>query len=344
MSMISTVGNFLPKKATGGGGSDQVLPTNTNAPNFLTTNNDSPSAIYKWIVMSSSGKYILANNYNNSQVYLSTNFGSNFSIISFLSGKSITALSISSTGQYMIAGQSASFLYKSSNYGASWAQVTSLSKSWMSIVLSGDGKYCLACDSTNNYILTNFDTASPTVLTKTIFTNMAGVFLGSNAISSTGQYMIQLNPFGSTDVGIIISSNYGSTFTKISALDTIGITGTNNTYLNSVAMTPDGSNVYITVNTNGLFKSTNLWSGSPSFTRITSAVFLNNDYVSVRVSSDGTYVMLILSGYVYYSKNSGVTWTQNFYNFNNKVIEMSQDAHNSAIALSSSSKIILSKT
>jgi len=322
--------------------------TNINAPNFLTTNNDSPvRSDYIWISTSSTGKYILANfsNYNNNnfQMYLSTNFGTNFSLISFFSGKAITASSISSSGQYMIAGQSNSLLYKSSDYGANWTQVTSLTKLWCSLVLSDDGKYCLACEQspgTSAYISSNFNTSTPTFIPKIIYSSTTYCKLGCDAISSTGQYMIHLNKVLNTTVGIATSSNYGETWTTLDP-NNIGINGTNNTDYINVSMTSNASAVYIGV-ANGIYKSTNLWSVSPSFTKINSPVFFNSGAGFINVSSDGTY-LIIVSSEVYYSNNSGETWINSqSSNYASGIMAMSKDGYIALIPTTNSTRLMLS--
>lgn len=297
--------------------------------------------------MSSTSKYILVNINNNSSiknVYLSTNFGSNFSIISFFTDKNIGAFSISSSGQYMIIGVLGSFLYRSIDYGATWNQITTLSKNWTSIVLSDDGKYCFTSDNnpgTTSYLSANFDTTTPTFSAKSIYSNVVSCGRGCSAISSDGQYIILLVPTGSTIPGIAISNNYGSTFTKLD-INNIGLP---NSSYNHVVMKPDASIVYLTVYGQGLYKSTTLWSGSPVFTKITSPAFIGNTSDLIRVSSDGTYLIFVGGKYVYYSINSGTTWVQCFFNnYSINSLSMSKDGHISIITVNTNSKLLLSNT
>jgi hypothetical protein len=289
--------------------------TNTNAPNFLTTNNNSISQQYACLSMSSSGKYILANialTTTSGFLYLSTDFGTNFTIINSLTGKYNKSSAISSTGQCMVVVQGSSYMYRSSDYGTTWTQVASISatQNWTSVALSKDGKYCLANGNspTNNiFVSSNFDIENPTFTQISLYTTMNSAPY-YNVVSMNGQRMIQLC-WGSTITdGIAISSNYGVSFTKLTIAN-IGITGTNNYNFSGIAMTPDSNNVYIPCYSNGLYKSTNLFSGSPSFTKITSATFTEQTWNSVVVSSDGTYVVASTDAKVYYSTNSGVTWT-----------------------------------
>ncbi len=281
-------------------------------PNFLTTNNNSIGQQYSSVSMSSTGQYILATtavSTTSGNVYLSTNFGATFSgAISSLANKSNKSCAISGTGQYMVVVQGSSYMYRSGDYGSTWQQVTNISttQNWVSTALSKDGKYCIANGNnpTNNiYISANFDTANPTFTQVSIWTTM-NTALYFNTVSSNGQYMIQLQ-WRPAD-GIAISSNYGVTFTKLTFTN-IGITDTLNP--NSIIMTPDGSTVYYSNYGTGIYKSTNLFSGSPMFTKIISATFTEQSWNSVVVSSDGTYVVASTDLKTYYSKDSGLTWT-----------------------------------
>lgn len=161
----------------------------------------------------------------------------------------------------------------------------------------------------------------------------------SNVLSNNGEKMIQIN--ASTADGIAISSNYGSTFAKLTWTN-IGFTAT--VTASCVAMTPDATNVYLPVSNNGLYKSTNLFSGSPTFTKITSATFTEQTWRSVVVSSDGSYVVASTVAKTYYSKDSGVTWIL-AYTGKINMMSMSTDARYIVASNNDvSSKLILSNT
>ena len=91
-------------------------------------------------------------------------------------------------------------------------------------------------------------------------------------------------------------------------------------------MTPDAATVYIPARDNGLYKSTNLFSGSPTFTKITSAAITEQTWTNVVISSDGTYVVASTDAKTYYSKDSGSTW-QVGYTGLIKFMAISDDAH-----------------
>ena len=311
MSMISTVGNFLPKKAVvaGGGGS-----TNTNPPNIAQLATTILSTRYFGVAVSETGKYMVVcialttNQPNSAVLYVSSNFGSSFSQISGFSTTGNADCSISKTGQYMVMVVSGGYMYRSVNYGVNWAQVSNIStpQNWSTVSLSANGAYCLAngnYTTHNLYISSNFNTTTPTFAQVSVYTNMSTNVSKFNSVSETGQNMVLVN-YGITN-GIAISNNYGTSFTKLT-WNNIGVTGTGVYYIN---MTPDSNTVYCCVYNNGLYKSTNLWSGSPSFTKINSATFTEQTWNCVAISSDGTYIVASTDAKTYYSTNSGATWT-----------------------------------
>jgi hypothetical protein len=273
------------------------------------------STRYYGVAISNSGQYILcavavtSGQPTSALLYLSTNYGSTFNSISGFSITQNYPCAMSGTGQYMVMLVNGGYMYHSGNYGANWAQVTNISttQNWTNVSLSKDGKYCLANGNnpTNNlYVSSNFDTANPTFTQVSVYATM-NTSPYFNVISNLGQYMIQLN---FSNDGIAISTNYGVSFTKLTVAN-IGITGTNNTNFTCVTMTPDTLSVYIACYSNGIYKSTNLFSGSPTFTKITSATFTEQTWNSIVVSADGTYVVASTNAKTYYSIDSGVTWS-----------------------------------
>ena len=310
-------------------------------PNFLQVSSTITSTTYYSVGISDTGQYILALNGSGSAgfLYVSSNFGASFITIS---GQIPTNLcypcAVSGTGQYMVMMISNGFMYRSENYGVNWAQVTNISttQNWTSVALSKNGQYCLASGNTptnNLYVSANFNTSTPTFTQVSVFTNMINPPY-SNVISTDGDKMIQANQ----NDGIAISSNYGVSFTKI-ANATLGLSTFS---YNCITMTPDTSNVYL-AKSDGLFKSTNLWSGSPTFTQITSGIFTEQTWRSVVVSSDGTYVVASTTVKTYYSSNSGATWAV-CYVGRLEMMSMSADAKYIVASnyFGASSKVILS--
>ena len=314
----------LPRKTA-------VVGANTNAPNFTQVASTVLSTRYIGVAMSDTGQYILSvvalttGQPTSGVFYLSTNFGSTFNVISgFTTGQNYYC-SMSGNGQYMVMIVSMGYMYRSGDYGSNWQQVTNISatQNWVGVSLSKDGKCCLANGNnpTNNlYVSSNFDTANPTFTTVSVYASMSSG-PGYNAVSKTGQYMIQLN-WGPAD-GIAISSNFGVSFSKLTFAN-IGITGTLGP--NGIYITSDTNDVYFSNYNEGLYKSTNLFSGSPMFTKITSATFTEQTWYQVSTSSDGTYVVATTGVKTYYSKDSGVTWLL-AYTGGLRYMAMSSDAH-----------------
>lgn len=142
--------------------------------------------------------------------------------------------------------------------------------------------------------------------------------------------------------GLAVSTNYGVSFSKLT-LTTVGVSGTYDS--RCITMTPDASSVYLTNYGTGLYKSTNLFSGSPMFTKITSATFTEQTWNGVVVSSDGKYVVASTDAKTYYSQNSGTTWTICYTGTVPYYMAMSDDAHYViGLPISTTSKLLLSNT
>jgi hypothetical protein len=320
-----------------------------SAPNFVQVASTVSSTRYFGVAISDSGQYILSavalttGQPTSALLYLSTNFGSTFNSISGFSTFQNYSCAMSGSGQYMVMLVNGGFMYRSGDYGSTWQQVTNISttQNWTGVSLSKDGKYCLANGNnpTNNlYVSANFDTATPTFATISVYTSM-NTSIRFNTVSQTGQYMIQLQ-WAPAD-GIAISSNYGSSFTKLTWTN-IGVTGTLNP--NCITMTQDANTVYLIHTNNGFYKSTNLWSGSPMFTQITSATFTEQSWLNVVVSSDGSYVVASTAAKTYYSKDSGVTW---ILAYTGKISFMAMSANANYIVAATpdiSNKLIFSST
>jgi len=120
----------------------------------------SPYGYWKSLAVSGDGKYMLAAQYNGS-VYQSTDSGSTFNTISSLGTNAFTAIAVSSTGQYQtVVAQETSggayYLKRSSDYGATWANPTSVATSYIdsysgTTQYTSQNMYCVAMDSTGQY-------------------------------------------------------------------------------------------------------------------------------------------------------------------------------------------------
>jgi hypothetical protein len=258
---------------------------------------------YEGIAISKNGKYMLVCKPGASgTVYLSSNFGVSFTSISTFNTLSNRACGISNDGQYMVVVVNNGYMYKSSDYGANWSQVTSISttQNWIAVALSANGNYCIAVGANptvNAYISSNFSSLA-TFTPKSIFT-FTGGNTGSVAISETGQYIITTANSG-TPNKIGISKDYGETFTIVNISGFIG----------TVSISYDGTIAYATVNNVGLYKSTNISSATPTFQQITSPTFTEQSWWGVAIGTNG-YVVASTNAKVYYTYDFGNTWILN---------------------------------
>jgi hypothetical protein len=191
-------------------------------------------------------------------------------------------IAISDTGQYMIAGSLNGPLFLSSNYGASYTDITTrirgnATEYFEGIGISGNGQYIIVCYETGNgnaatKISNNYgDAGSWSVVAP--WQSGAPKIQGI-AISYDGQYMyLSYTANGLTGI-VTRSSNYGANWQDISV-------GTQ--FVRDVSCSSDGSTVMVTGATQGydgvyltrgfMFKSTNY---GASYTGIQSGDYLRN--------------------------------------------------------------------
>jgi predicted acyltransferase (DUF342 family) len=139
---VSVSGKFM---ITGGNGGNVSFSTNygtnwTKNPAGLIQNN-----AYYDVALNDNG-YFMAS-CNQVAVYLSTNYGVNWTSISIFAGNFLYhGLSISDTGQYMIANNFGSSVYYSTNGGANWLTGVG-SYSFGNMSVSSSGQYAMAVGS-----------------------------------------------------------------------------------------------------------------------------------------------------------------------------------------------------
>jgi hypothetical protein len=272
-----------------------VITLNTNAPVF---NRFGTYTSQTYTAISGDGKYILTS------TLISSNGGSSF----LLHGYSFSGpCAMSSSGQYMIGCVYGGLMFRSSNYGASFTQVASITtaKNWVSASISSNGQYCVIVVNADSviYVSNNFNQASPTFTQLSLYTSQNGSY-NTCPISSSGQFIVTGSSGNAQPIAI--SSDYGVSFTKLTN-SSIGL-GTATTFIGA-CMSADASVVYICMYNSGLYKSTNLWSGSPTFSKLTSGTFTEQSWRACVTSSDGTYVIASTNAKTYYSLDSGATWT-----------------------------------
>lgn len=191
-------------------------------------------------------------------------------------------IAMSDTGQYMIASSLNGPLFLSSNYGASYTDITTrirgnATEYFEGTGMSGNGQYIIVCYElggfTFNTKISNNYGAAGSWSDLTIFDtdySIQGV-----AISNDGQFMYLSYTYGLGGY-VLRSSNYGATWQTVNV-------GTQ--FVQDISCSSDGSTVVVTGSTSGygggyltrgyMFKSTNY---GASFTSITNGESLRRWY------------------------------------------------------------------
>lgn len=131
--------------------------------------------------VSGNGQYMLIGQRGyNAKMWISSNYGTSFSFLPFLTASFWSVAAISSTGQYMLIGETGSYLYSSSNYGVSWTTLTSLNqRQWSDGSISTSGQYQYATVNGGSIWFSNNYGANWTTL------NSAGQFTAWAAIATS---------------------------------------------------------------------------------------------------------------------------------------------------------------
>ncbi len=165
-------------------------------------------------------------------------------------------------------------MFKSTDFGANWSALTSLSISFYhTFLVNGSNNY--AAGDFGLYLSTNSGTTWSFLQGGSFYSNSAIVALGTTLISSSNG-------------GIYRSTNNGTSWTSVSALTnaTLAVVGTN----------------YIAATSSGIYKSTDdgvTWSLVNSTLLTVQALKVNGGTIYAGTSAGG----------VYYSTNNGTTWT-----------------------------------
>jgi photosystem II stability/assembly factor-like uncharacterized protein len=210
--------------------------------------------------VSANGKYQTAVAAGANQIYISSDFGNNWTPKD--SDRNWSSVSVSADGKYQTAVAYNGLIYISSDFGNNWTNKDSV-RGWQGISISSDGKYQTAVASAGGQIYISSDYGNN-------WTNK-GTVRGWNsvAISSDGKYQTAVAGGGSQ---IYISSDYGNNWTN---------KGTSGSW-QDVAMSADGkyqtavaldSQLYISLDYG------NNWTPKES----------NRSWYGISISSDGKY-------------------------------------------------------
>jgi photosystem II stability/assembly factor-like uncharacterized protein len=184
------------------------------------------SSINVVFTISENASYIYG--FLNNDLYVSTNQGSSFTQ---LTGYSLTTyakgISCSDNGQYVTVVTANKLIKKSSDYGATWTNFSSLTggNNWQAISMSSSGQYqtaVLDC-SVLKVIVRSSNYGASWSQVSLPFTSDATYCFGGVSVSSNGQYQVA-GYFLSNGSGVLISSDYGATWTR-TQLETNGGSG-----------------------------------------------------------------------------------------------------------------------
>jgi len=200
------------------------------------------------IASSITGQYIVASTIVG-DIYISDNYGNSWS-------KSIiglnSLLSISSSGQYIVAATTSS-IYISSNFGSTWRQLTianglpSLTELWSSISISNSGQYIVAAINGGTiYSSSNFGSTWRQI-------NATAAKWSSISISGSGQNIVATINGGT----IYSSSNFGSTWIQLTTAN--GLPSLTEDW-SSISISGTGQNIVATINGGAIYSSSDFGS------------------------------------------------------------------------------------
>jgi len=122
-------------------------PTATPTPTITPTPTPTPTPTSTPIPVPEEGKYVLAAN-DNTGLYVSSDSGTTFTLITSSTGRTWNGVSMSQSGQYMLASNFNEKILKSSNYGITWSEPTYINRgfpgrkgNFTSCFVSKDGRY-----------------------------------------------------------------------------------------------------------------------------------------------------------------------------------------------------------
>ena len=234
--------------------------------------------------ISADGKYQTAIPLANDQIYVSSDYGQNWT--NKESSRSWSSVAMSADGKYQTATVQNGQIYVSSDYGQTWTAKDS-NRGWSSVAISADGKYqtAILLSIQNGQIYVSSDYGQ----TWTAKDSNRG--WSSVAISADGKYQTATVKNGK----IYISENYGQTWVDNSPNES-------NRLWSSVAISADGKYQTATVDGQRIYVSSDFgqtWTAKDS----------NRRWTSVAMSADGKYQTAGGNGIkIYSSRNYGQDW------------------------------------
>jgi hypothetical protein len=317
---ISATGQYI--SITNG---TQSIISTAYGKSWITNPTGAPTSNVYYSCVSANGQYI-AFGTSTSALYLSSNYGSSFSLTT--SASNINQISMSYTGQFIsIATSSAGLVSMSSSYGVYWKLTpgTGLpgSGSNFGMVMSANAQYILSAIYGGSVYLasnpywTNTSTVATFNTTNWIQNQGAGQIWTKNpgglpanqsyltqSASYSGQYVLITSfPWNGIANGLYISTNYGTTFTKYT-----NPWGANtNYYFNWTSISSTGQYSLVTSNYVNLYMSTNY--GASYFAALT-----GTSAGRCSISGNGQFLLFTNFTNTYISTNYGTNWSTNYGN------------------------------
>jgi photosystem II stability/assembly factor-like uncharacterized protein len=304
---------------------------------WIASNSPSTSVSWRGVAISSSGQYgIACSNNNPKTIYWSDDYGNTWNLASVVSDK-WERISISSTGQYGIVCPESGNIYYSFDYGKTWVQSLLSFSIGTGVSISSNGQYALACSSStfgqiyySSNTSTTYANQDLTAVFEPLYKYKTWPNSGSGSgvwsavsTSATGQFVIACEFGGS----IYWSANYGGTWAASSVTPTPAL----NDWF-SISMSSSGQYAVVCI---GGSVAGQIYYSSDSGQTWTGATFTTSgsppasaNWLSVSISGNGLYAVACTGvgglGRIYYSSNSGQTWTQSTFTQNNyRCISMS---------------------
>jgi hypothetical protein len=277
--------------------------------NWYDQTTGTPAANINWsaITSDSTGKYLVATQYNNS-IWTSSNLGFSGSWVNQPIGISTDVFNeivSDSTGQYLALTDSNSNVWTSNNYGvsSSWINQTtdaSLNSpaSYLYITSDSTGQYlAVAAQSADLWTSSSYG-VNGSWINRTSGTSLSGLTWLNIASDSTGQNLVAVSGFGGLN-GIYTSNNYGVNWVNQEPL-------LNGLGWGRVASNSSGQYLTALVFGGAVYISNN-YGITGSWTIITPPSI--RSYSSVTMNDTGNIIALTSQGYdIWVSTNYGSSW------------------------------------
>jgi hypothetical protein len=289
---------------------------NLNEPFFINTPGMTASSNYRGVSMSANGQYILiCRSGSPSDVFLSTNYGASFTLISALSTttNNWNCCSMTPNGQTMAVGGDPNGISVSINYGVDWSYKINTEK-FVSLHISYNSLASVAIYYNASYGFWVYRISEITNSAGSITRIFPGylpiLFPQCSCISKSARYVVVLC-YG-LQSGIAISTFGGSSFSYYEC-----VPGTSNADSNYYATTInyDETQIFIAVSTGPLM---GIWTFNV-FNNTISAAVKNatfsaitptpNNIRDLAVSRDNLTIVVTTDTRTYYSFDGGIVWT-----------------------------------